>query len=172
MMDKGDGFELYKYVSEKKRFKHIPFIFLTAKTEDKIQGLSMGAIDYILKPFLIKELVHKIESVLNNLSEQRKAIIDTIHQSIVSRNEPERYPQSTENKFEENCVKYSLTAQEKKIVHLIAKGQSQKGIAESLFISDKTVKTHMRNIFDKVLVTSKVELLSKLEATLSNDEGK
>jgi signal transduction histidine kinase/DNA-binding NarL/FixJ family response regulator len=172
MMDDGDGFKLYNYVSEQKRFRHIPFIFLTAKTEDKIQGLAMGAIDYILKPFLIKELIHKVVSVLNNLSEQRRAIIDTIHQSIVSKNESEQSTQPTQDKFEENCIKYSLTPQEKKIVTLIAKGQSQKGIAETLFISDKTVKTHMRNIFDKVLVTSKVELLGKLEIALSNDEGK
>jgi signal transduction histidine kinase/DNA-binding NarL/FixJ family response regulator len=172
MMDNGGGFELYKYVSEQKRFKHIPFIFLTAKTEDKLRGLSMGAIDYILKPFLIKELTHKIESVLNNLSEQRRAIIDTIHKSIVGRNEPEQQAQLVHDRFEENCVKYKLTQQEKKIVNLIAKGQSQKGIAESLFISDKTVKTHMRNLFDKVVVTSKVELLSKLEITLSNNEKK
>jgi signal transduction histidine kinase/DNA-binding NarL/FixJ family response regulator len=172
MMDNGNGFELYKYVSEQKRFRHIPFVFLTAKTEDKLQGLSMGAIDYILKPFLIKELIHKIESVLNNLSEQRRAIIDTIHQSIVSKIEPEQHTQSTQDRFEENCIKYNLTPQEKKIVHLIAKGQSQKEIADTLCISDKTVKTHMRNLFDKVLVTSKVELLGKLEITLFNDEDK
>jgi signal transduction histidine kinase/DNA-binding NarL/FixJ family response regulator len=172
MMDNGDGFELYNYVSEQKRFRHIPFIFLTAKTEDKLQGLSMGAIDYILKPFLIKELIHKIESVLNNLSEQRRAIIDAIHQSLISKKEPEQHSPLTKNKFEENCIKYSLTPQEKKIVHLIAKGQSQKEIAETLFISDKTVKTHMRNLFDKVLVTSKLELLGRLEITLSNDEDK
>lgn len=85
MMDNGDGFELYKNVFQQKRFKHIPFIFLTAKTEDKLQGLFLGAIDYIFKPFLIAELIEKIESILNNLSEQRSAIIDIIHQSIVSK---------------------------------------------------------------------------------------
>jgi signal transduction histidine kinase/DNA-binding NarL/FixJ family response regulator len=172
MMDNGDGFELYKYVSDQKRFKHIPFIFLTAKTEDKIHGLSMGAIDYILKPFLIGELIHKIESVLNNLSEQRRAIIDTIHQSIVSKNEPEQFALQSKDRFEENCIKYNLTMREKEIVQLIAKGQSQKEIAETLFISDNTVKTHTRNIFEKAAVTSKIELLSKLGITLSNNEKK
>jgi signal transduction histidine kinase/DNA-binding NarL/FixJ family response regulator len=172
MMDNGDGFELYNYVSEQKRFRHIPFIFLTAKTEDKLQGLAMGAIDYILKPFLIKELTHKIESVLNNLSEQRRAIIDTIHQSIVSKNETEQSTQPTQDKFVENCIKYNLTLREKEIVQLIAKGKSQKEIAETLFISDNTVKTHTRNIFEKVAVTSKVELLSKLEVTLHNNNSK
>jgi signal transduction histidine kinase/DNA-binding NarL/FixJ family response regulator len=162
MMDNGDGFGLYKYVSEQKRFKHIPFIFLTAKTEDKIQGLSMGAIDYILKPFLIGELIHKIESVLNNLSAQRRAIIDTIHQSIVSKNEPAPQLQPAQDRFEKNCIKFNLTPQEKKIIPMIAKGQTNKEIAEVLFISDKTVKKHMQNMFEKAGATSKLELLSKL----------
>jgi DNA-binding NarL/FixJ family response regulator len=61
---------------------------------------------------------------------------------------------------------------EKEIVQLIAKGQSQKEIAETLFISDNTVKTHTRNIFEKAAVTSKIELLSKLGITLSNNEKK
>jgi signal transduction histidine kinase/DNA-binding NarL/FixJ family response regulator len=162
MMDNGNGFELYKYVAQQKRFRHIPFIFLTAKTEDKIQGLSMGAIDYILKPFLIGELIHKIESVLNNLSEQRRAIIDTIHQSIVSKNEPEQQSHPIQNRFEENCIKFNLTPQEKKIIPMISKGQTNKEIAEALFISDKTVKKHVQNIFEKANATSKLELLSKL----------
>jgi signal transduction histidine kinase/DNA-binding NarL/FixJ family response regulator len=163
MMDNGGGFELYKYVSEQKRFRHIPFIFLTAKKEDKLQGLAMGAIDYILKPFLIKEVIHKIESVLNNLSEQRKAIIDTIHQSIVSRNEPEQQQHPTQDRFEENCKKFNLTPQEKKIIPMIARGQTNKEIAEALFISDKTVKKHLQNMFEKAEAASKLELLSKLE---------
>jgi signal transduction histidine kinase/DNA-binding NarL/FixJ family response regulator len=162
MMDNGDGFELYKYVSDQKRFKHIPFIFLTAKTEDKIQGLSMGAIDYILKPFLIGELIHKIESVLNNLSEQRRAIIDAIHQSIVSKNGAEPQLQPVQDRFQENCIKFNLTPQEKKIIPMIVKGQTNKEIAEALFISDKTVKKHVQNMFEKADVTNKLELLNKL----------
>ncbi|MEO6903385.1 MAG: helix-turn-helix transcriptional regulator [Bacteroidia bacterium] len=97
------------------------------------------------------------------MSEQRRVIIDTIHQSIVSKKEQEQPLPPIPDRFEENCIKFSLTPQEKKIVRLIAKGQSQKEIADSLFISDKTVKTHMRNLFDKVIVTNKVALLSKLE---------
>ncbi len=163
MMDNGDGFELYKNVSQQKRFKHIPFIFLTAKTEDKIDGLSLGAIDYILKPFLIGELIYKIDAVLNNLSEQRRAIIDVFHHSIVSANSPENISKNTSFKFEENCSRYNLTPQERKIIPLVAKGQTNKEIAEVLFISDKTVKKHLQNIFEKVTVNNKLELLNKLE---------
>lgn len=164
MMDKGDGFDLYENVLLQKRFRHIPFIFITAREEDKLKGLAMGAIDYILKPFLIDELIFKIDSVLANLSEQRKAVVESAYNSIIAGTSNEQVPaQLSQRKFEENCMKYNLTPQEKKIVPLIAKGQSNKEIASVLFISDKTVKKHLQNMFDKLDVTGKLELLHKLE---------
>lgn len=172
MMDNGNGFEFYKNVSQQKRFKHIPFIFLTAKTEDKLQGLELGAVDYIYKPFKTNELIGKIDSILKNISEQINAFSNTIHRSIVSRNEPEPPTVSNQDRFEENCIKYGLTLQERKIIPLVAKGQTNKEIAEALFISDKTVKTHLQNIFEKVKAAGKVDLLNKLEvSTTINNEG-
>jgi signal transduction histidine kinase/DNA-binding NarL/FixJ family response regulator len=168
MMDNGDGFELFGNVTKQKRFKHIPFIFLTAKTEDKIKGLSLGAIDYIPKPFLMDELIHKIDSFLSNLTEQRNALTDSFRYSSLRKDEHEEHSKIIQNRFEENCIKYNLTPQEKKIIPLIAKNQTNKKIAEALFISDKTVKTHLQNMFDKVGVSGKLELLNKLEVPTMN----
>ena len=49
----------------------MPVIFLTAKAEenDRIQGLEIGADDYIPKPFSIKELILRVQSVLRRLNE-------------------------------------------------------------------------------------------------------
>ena len=59
-----DGISIAKYI--RKKNKEIPVIFLTAKgmLEDKLEGLSSGADDYIVKPFSIEELVLKIEVFL------------------------------------------------------------------------------------------------------------
>ncbi len=59
-----DGISLAKQIRTKN--KEIPIIFLTAKAllEDKLEGLSSGADDYIIKPFSIEELVLKIEVFL------------------------------------------------------------------------------------------------------------
>lgn len=59
----GEGYEICKYVKEKGNY---PVIFLTAKDEEKdvVQGLDMGADDYIIKPFRTRELVSRINSVL------------------------------------------------------------------------------------------------------------
>jgi len=64
MLPKMDGFELAKRIREINR--EIPILFLSAKsqTEDKIQGLKLGADDYITKPFSMEELRLKIEVFL------------------------------------------------------------------------------------------------------------
>lgn len=168
MMDQGSGFELYKEISSQEKFKHIPVIFLTAKTtiENKLEGLAMGAIGYIFKPFLISELTNKIDSVLNNLSQQRKAIINQAYNSLINdRYEPKEISSGL-NQFEVNCNTFHITTREKEIIKLIKMGKTYKEIADKLCISDKTVAKHLQNIFEKVNVTNKLELLGKLEATI------
>ena len=69
MMDKVDGYDFAKIISKSASYSHIPFIFLSAKATvtDKLQGLKLGAIDYVPKPFSIAELLQKIDSILNAL---------------------------------------------------------------------------------------------------------
>ena len=59
----GEGFEICKDIKEK---SNSPVIFLTAKDEetDVVQGLDMGADDYVVKPFRTRELISRINSVL------------------------------------------------------------------------------------------------------------
>ena len=64
MLPKLDGFTLARMI--RKENDEIPIIFISAKslTEDKIEGLLLGADDYIVKPFNIEELTLKIEVFL------------------------------------------------------------------------------------------------------------
>ncbi len=59
----GNGFSLF---NELRTFSQAPVIFLTARGEadDKIHGLGLGADDYIVKPFLTKELILRITAIL------------------------------------------------------------------------------------------------------------
>jgi len=64
MLPEMDGFQLAKKIREKN--KHVPILFLTARSmqEDKIEGLKLGADDYLTKPFNVEELCLKIEVFL------------------------------------------------------------------------------------------------------------
>lgn len=68
MMPSMDGFTLAKEI--KKIDKRVPIIFLTAKTNQKdvIDGLKLGADDYITKPFSMDELLLRIHAVFNRTS--------------------------------------------------------------------------------------------------------
>jgi DNA-binding response OmpR family regulator len=67
MMPKKDGFTLAKDIRE--RDMEIPIIFLTAKSmkEDTIQGLKIGADDYMTKPFSMEELLLRINAVMRRV---------------------------------------------------------------------------------------------------------
>lgn len=65
--------------------------------------------------------------------------------------------------FEQNCKAYQLTTREMEIVLLMKKGYKYKDIADKLFISEKTVTKHVQNVYEKVGVSNKVELIHKLE---------
>jgi signal transduction histidine kinase/DNA-binding response OmpR family regulator len=83
MMPVVDGIELAKNLAEDMHTNHIPVIFLTArdKSTDQLAGLETGAVDYIIKPFNIVHLHHKISNLLNTLKlQQNKTRSTFLHQ--------------------------------------------------------------------------------------------
>jgi putative two-component system response regulator len=72
-MPEMNGYEAIKILKSKPETKDIPVIFLTARTEsgDELQGLSLGAIDYIAKPFEPPLLLKRIEVHLLVESQQK-----------------------------------------------------------------------------------------------------
>ncbi len=69
-----------------------------------------------------------------------------------------------QKEIEANCEQYGITKREKEIILLIEKGLTYKEISSELFISEKTVQKHCENIFNKVHVNSRLELIKKLLA--------
>jgi two-component system, sensor histidine kinase and response regulator len=64
MMPKLDGFETCRIIKSKKEWSDIPIIFLTARTEvnDVVTGFSLGAVDYLTKPFNAAELIVRVKN--------------------------------------------------------------------------------------------------------------
>ncbi|GAA0562847.1 ATP-binding response regulator [Chitinophaga japonensis] len=164
MMDKVDGFKFARIISESPDYNHIPFIFLSAKftSKDKLEGLKLGALDYIPKPFRMEELIQKINSVLDNALRQKKSLLNHTIRALQKVAQPEL--KQAAGGFELNCSQYNLTSREVDIARLICGGHSYKEIGDSLFIAERTVKKHVQNIFEKTNVSNKVQLINKLQA--------
>ena len=66
MLPKLDGYKVCRLLKFDERYKHIPILMLTAKTQekDKILGKETGADEYITKPFDIDELMKKVKAYL------------------------------------------------------------------------------------------------------------
>ncbi len=78
MMPGVDGYEVFNELSRFKKTSLIPFIFLTAKVElsDLRKGMSLGADDYIFKPFNTSELLQAIRTRLNKFSNILATILE------------------------------------------------------------------------------------------------
>jgi DNA-binding response OmpR family regulator len=66
LMPHMDGFEVLSHIRKNKKTSNVPFIFLTAKVENESlsKAFSMGATNYLLKPFQINDLLDSILNIL------------------------------------------------------------------------------------------------------------
>jgi len=66
MLPKLDGYKVCRLLKFDERYRHIPILMLTAKTQekDKLLGKETGADEYITKPFEINELLEKVKNYL------------------------------------------------------------------------------------------------------------
>lgn len=74
MLPDGSGFELLKRLKETRDY---PVLFLSARgeDEDRLQGLGLGADDYIVKPFLPQELLYRISAILHRSYKEETALL-------------------------------------------------------------------------------------------------
>lgn len=142
MMPKMDGWETLQNIRKNDKTKYVPVIMLTAVNEDQkmISGLKIGADDYIVKPFILPNLLARMEALLRRTSWQ--------HQS------------KKDNDIQENSEisnKNLLTTREKEVLKLVTQGANNKEIAEKLVLREVTVKTHLNSIFKKLKVTNRTQ---------------
>ncbi len=141
MMPKMDGWQTLKYIRNNDKIKTIPIIMITAVNEEskQIMGLKTGADDYITKPFILPNLLARIDAVLRRSSWNKKALNE---QNI-------NIPIDADVE--------QLTKREKEVISMLAQGASNKESADKLFVRDVTIKTHLNAIFKKLKVTNRTQ---------------
>ncbi len=141
MMPNMDGWDTLKAIRANKKLKYMPVIMITAVSEDQkvVSGLKIGADDYIVKPFILPNLLARIEAVLRRCEWQKEAA-------------PKQ-----EKTLNKDVNIDALTPKEKEVLALVAKGASNQEIADKLYVRDVTVKTHLNSIFKKLKVTNRTQ---------------
>src|SRR5436190_6533690 len=76
MLPDSDGLDICKGIRSHPELAHIPVIFLTARASetDRTVGLELGANDYIVKPFFIRELIARIKIQMRGLSQPTRVL--------------------------------------------------------------------------------------------------
>jgi len=134
-----DGIDIAGIIREK---YHIPFIFLTSYSDKVTLDRAKPTLPYgyVVKPFKDRDLLTTIEMGMYRYSTENNTV--PIIKAVI-----------------EQKNNLQLTKMEYNILILIWEGKSNKGISEGLFISVNTVKTHIKNIFEKFDVRSRNELI-------------
>ncbi len=130
-------------------------IVLTAyDTDDRIvEALKAGAQGYLLKGSGRKEILNAVRAVYNGGTLYEPVVLNSLVRSM---RDEEKAAASTPAApmFEQ------LTDREREVLVLIAKGLRNKEIADTLFISERTVKFHANALYQKLNVTSRTEAVS------------
>ncbi len=153
MMPNMDGWDTLKAIRSNKKLKYMPIIMLTAVSEDQkmVSGLKIGADDYVVKPFILPNLLARIEAVLRRTKWQTELSGEK------------------EKKINKDVNIEALTPKEKEVLALVAQGASNQEIADKLYVRDVTVKTHLNSIFKKLKVSNRTQaVLLAMEVNLIN----
>ena len=165
-MPEMDGFEFCRLLRSLPSGQLVPFIFLSARDdlEDRIQGHSIGADDYLTKPFEIKELLAKIEALIEKSRRIHSEIVHIIGQltngnlSHLS-NTVTSLDQSLTADKTHTPDPLPLTPAEERVFWEVIQGFTNKQISERLFISPRTVQTHLSNILNKLNLDNRTQLV-------------
>jgi DNA-binding NarL/FixJ family response regulator len=124
-----DGFTVYERLRDRPAALTCPIIFLTARREmdDKLHGFEQGAVDYITKPFHMKELLARVKVHLGELQPLK------------------------------GDVPNPMTERELEVVRLLASGKTYKQVARALGLSQSTVRNHLHNVYQKLNVVDRAQ---------------
>jgi len=135
---------------------HIQVLVLSAYDDDQyvFSLLQAGASGYLLKTAPASDLIRSIHQVWAGESPLSPAIAKKVVARLNIRGTPNDRPEASSDPE-------MLTPREVEILQFLARGLSNRDIAEALYISDRTVQAHLTNIFAKMQVASRLEAVLK-----------
>ncbi len=142
------GFETCQRIKNHAAWSAIPVIFMTglSETADVVAGFEAGGVDYVVKPVRIEEVLARLATHVRNARAAREAIRVMQHGKAAS-----AAPASGPDRLSEAA----LTPRETEVLGWLAKGKTNRDIADILGMSHRTVNKHLEHIFEKLGVETR-----------------
>lgn len=142
-----DGFETCRRLKQTPGMRTVPVIFMTglAETERLVEGLSAGGIDYLVKPVVPDELVARLRAHLRVAREMNAAA------------------RAREDGAEPShpLLPNPLTQREMDVLEWVARGKTNRDVAEILGMSHRTVNKHLEHIYEKLGVETRTAAVAQ-----------
>ena len=146
-MPKMSGIEATRAIAESVPTTKILMLTVSDEEEDLYEAVKAGATGYLLKEISIEEVANAIRAVMTG-------------QSLISPSMASKLLTEFNNLSKQAPQKVmvpKLTDRELQVLKLVAQGMSNREVADELFISENTVKNHVRNILEKLHLHSRME---------------
>ena len=142
-----DGFETCRRLKQAPGMRTVPVIFMTglAETERLVEGLSAGGIDYLVKPVVPDELVARLQAHLRVAREMNAAM----------RNRAEEVGPAGAS------LPNPLTHREMDVLEWVARGKTNRDVADILGMSPRTVNKHLEHIYEKLGVETRTAAVAQ-----------
>jgi DNA-binding NarL/FixJ family response regulator len=153
-MPKSSGIEACRATKEVAPSAKIVILTISDEEEDLFEAIRAGASGYLLKDIPLDEVAEAVRAVhggqsLINPSMAGKLL--TEFATLAKRDTEE------EEAAAQHVAPPKLTDREMEVLKLVARGMNNRDIAKELFISENTVKNHVRNILEKLQIHSRME---------------
>lgn len=143
------GFETCQRIKNHAAWSAIPVIFMTglSETADVVAGFEAGGVDYVVKPVRIEEVLARLTTHVRNARAAREALRSLQRDSKAS----------GADAGADHCrlSEAALTPRETEVLGWLAKGKTNRDIADILGMSHRTVNKHLEHIFEKLGVETR-----------------
>ena len=150
MLPKIDGWEVCRRL---RKVSDVPILMLTAREEeiDRIMGLSLGADDYVVKPFSPRELVERVKAILRRTHASAKKAVVLSHGGLVL--DPEKHKVSLDGRL------VNLTTLEYKLLYVLMRAPGRVYTRDELLdhfyqhgevVVDRVVDVHIGKLRQKI----------------------
>ncbi len=143
-MPRQNGLEVLKKIRDRNLNTKVLILTVHNEVEYLLKAVDIGVNGYLMKDSTSEELRKAIYSVINNENYIQAALIPLLNSRLIARD-------IDKEKID------SLTRRELEVLVKIANGMSNKEIAATLDISERTVKNHISNIFKKICVADRTQ---------------